>query len=37
MTASDKPEAEFIVADGDEAIAAYEFCNLHGLWKADIA
>ena len=37
LTASDKPEAEFIVADGDEAIAAYEFCNLHGLWKADIA
>ncbi|MBR0102881.1 MAG: desulfoferrodoxin, partial [Selenomonadaceae bacterium] len=21
----------------DEPIAAYEFCNLHGLWKADIA
>ena len=37
LTASDKPEAEFIVADGDEPIAAYEFCNLHGLWKADIA
>ena len=37
LTAADKPEAEFIVADGDEPIAAYEFCNLHGLWKADIA
>ena len=37
LTASDKPVAEFIVADGDEPIAAYEFCNLHGLWKADIA
>ena len=37
LKASDKPEAEFIVADGDEPIAAYEFCNLHGLWKADIA
>ena len=37
LSASDKPEAEFIVADGDEPIAAYEFCNLHGLWKADIA
>lgn len=36
LTASDKPEAEFIVADGDEPIAAYEYCNLHGLWKADI-
>ena len=37
LTASDKPAAEFIVADGDEPVAAYEFCNLHGLWKADIA
>ncbi len=37
LTASDKPEAEFIVADGDEPLAAYEYCNLHGLWKADIA
>lgn len=37
LTASDKPEAEFIVADDDEPIAAYEYCNLHGLWKADIA
>lgn len=37
LSASDKPEAEFVVADGDEPIAAYEYCNLHGLWKADIA
>ena len=37
LSASDKPEAEFIIADGDEPIAAYEFCNLHGLWKAEIA
>lgn len=37
LTANDKPEAEFVVADGDEPIAAYEYCNLHGLWKADIA
>ena len=37
LSATDTPEAEFIVADGDAPIAAYEFCNLHGLWKADIA
>lgn len=37
LTASDKPEAEFILADDDVALAAYEYCNLHGLWKADIA
>lgn len=32
----DKPVAKFALADGDEAVAAYEYCNLHGLWKADI-
>ena len=37
LSATDKPEAEFVVADGDEPVAAYEFCNLHGLWRADIA
>ncbi|GHV00454.1 superoxide reductase [Clostridia bacterium] len=31
-----KPEAEFTLATGDTPIAAYEYCNLHGLWKKDI-
>ena len=30
----DKPVAVFALADGDEVVAAYEYCNLHGLWKA---
>lgn len=30
------PCAEFVLAEGDEAVAAYEYCNLHGLWKTDI-
>ncbi|MBQ8038635.1 MAG: desulfoferrodoxin, partial [Lachnospiraceae bacterium] len=25
--------AEFKLADGEEFVAAYEYCNLHGLWK----
>ncbi len=29
-----KPEATFVV--GDKPVAAYEYCNLHGLWKADV-
>ena len=29
----EKPEAEFALADGDKLVAAYEWCNLHGLWK----
>ena len=28
-----KPEAEFMLTDGDEVVAAYAYCNLHGLWK----
>ena len=28
-----KPEAEFAVTE--PVVAAYEYCNLHGLWKAD--
>lgn len=30
-----KPVAEFMLCDDDEVIAAYEYCNLHGLWKAE--
>ena len=29
----EKPEAEFLLAEGEEADSAYEYCNLHGLWK----
>lgn len=31
-----KPEVAFALSETDEAVAAYEYCNLHGLWKADI-
>ena len=30
------PQASFILADGEQAVAAYEYCNLHGLWKKDV-
>ncbi len=29
----DEPKACFIPADGDKPVAAYAYCNLHGLWK----
>lgn len=32
----EKPEAEFLLPEGEAAVAAYEYCNLHGLWKAEI-
>ena len=28
------PKAEFALAEGEELVAVYEYCNLHGLWKA---
>ncbi|MCR5138130.1 MAG: desulfoferrodoxin [Oscillospiraceae bacterium] len=30
----DRPVAVFALTEGDEVVAAYEYCNLHGLWKA---
>lgn len=35
LTPQDKPHAEFALCDGDEVVAAYAYCNLHSLWKAD--
>ena len=32
---TDKPKAEFKLADGEEFVAAYEYCNLHGLWQSN--
>ena len=28
-----QPEAKFALLDGDKVVTAYEYCNLHGLWK----
>ena len=28
------PKASFALTEGDKVVAAYAFCNLHGLWKA---
>ena len=30
----DAPKAEFAILEGDEVLEVYEYCNLHGLWKA---
>lgn len=32
----DAPQADFILAPGDAAVAVYEYCNLHGLWKTEL-
>lgn len=32
---SDAPEATFTLPDENAPVVAYEYCNLHGLWKAE--
>ena len=34
LSAADEPKASFALAAGDEPVAVYEYCNLHGLWTA---
>ncbi len=36
LAPQDAPEADFVVAPQDEAVAVYEYCNLHGLWKTEL-
>ena len=33
----DLPKAEFTLAPSEKLVAAYEYCNLHGLWIRDLA
>ena len=32
----DSPELNFALTEDDKLIAAYAYCNLHGLWKAEL-
>lgn len=34
LTPDSKPTACFSICEGDEVEAVFEYCNLHGLWKA---
>jgi len=33
LAPGEKPVACFALCEGDEVVAAFEYCNLHGLWK----
>lgn len=35
LVVNEKPETVFVVAEGDKVVAAYAYCNLHGLWKTE--
>lgn len=32
----EKPEVVFALSETEEAEAVYAYCNLHGLWKAEV-
>ncbi|SFR62140.1 desulfoferrodoxin family protein [Anaeromicropila populeti] len=32
----EKPEAVFMLSEGEEAVEVFEYCNIHGLWKKDV-
>lgn len=34
LTPADEPKAEFLIAAAEGTFDVYEYCNLHGLWKA---
>ncbi|MFM9413452.1 desulfoferrodoxin family protein [Peptococcus simiae] len=35
LTPDCEPKASFLLEDGEKFVRAYEYCNLHGLWKAE--
>ncbi len=35
LNPGEKPEALFVLRKGEKPDAVYEYCNLHGLWKAE--
>lgn len=36
LKAGDEPVLTFSLSETDKAKAVYAYCNLHGLWKADL-
>ncbi len=34
LAPDEAPKASFLLTEDDEIVAVYEYCNLHGLWKA---
>jgi superoxide reductase len=35
LSPAQKPAASFTIGSDDKLVAVYEYCNLHGLWKAE--
>lgn len=37
LSHTQEPSAKFVLAEGETALAAYAYCNLHGFWKTTIS
>lgn len=35
LSPGQEPKASFLLTDDDKVVAAYEYCNIHGLWKTE--
>ncbi len=33
---TDQPKSTFYLSEDEKVVSAYEYCNLHGLWKKEI-
>lgn len=36
LAPTSEPKAVFALTEGEKPVAAYEYCNLHGLWKKEL-
>ena len=36
LSPGDEPKVRFAIKDNTVPVTVYEYCNLHGLWKAEI-
>ena len=36
LNPGEKPHVVFALTEDEKPVAVYEYCNLHGLWKAEI-
>lgn len=36
LNPGDAPVAKFMICEDDKVVAAYAYCNLHGLWKTTV-
>lgn len=34
LNPGEQPRAKFMLVENEAVVAVYEYCNLHGLWKA---